>query len=261
METKTIQITPELAQEWLKKNTNNIRVLDRRKVDLYAGMMSREKWPLTHQGIAFDEFDELADGQHRLEGIVKSGKTITCQVSFGVLRASIPNVDRGIKRTAGVVLGEEKRSAEIISFITRILYGVNFGDDELLRVRDHIVSQCNELITTCGTSRKGLTATSIRAAFVTAYIETGDPEVLSNYRRYVLLNVGEEESVTTTPVSLRVLHNRILTSKLRLSQMAAFGYTYRAIHSLDSKKVSITEDQLSDFLASIRKFYRRKFNL
>jgi hypothetical protein len=261
MHTAKIQITPKLATEWLKQNTNNIRAILLSKVDLYAGMMSRDKWTLTHQGIAFDELDNLIDGQHRLKAIVKSNKTITCNVSFGVQSSVVPYIDRGLKRTAAVVLGEDKRCAEIISFITRILYGASFGDDEILRVRDNIILQCNELVSTCGTTRKGLTAASIRAAFVTAYIETGDCEVLSNYRRYVLLNVGEEETVIATPTSLRVLHNRISTSRLRLSSMAAFGYAYRAIYSPDSKKLSVSEDQLSDLLASIRKFYRRTFNL
>jgi len=128
-------------------------------------------------------------------------------------------------------------------------------------MRDHIGRQCNELIASCGTSRKGITAVNIRAAFVTVYLETEDSEVLANYRRFVLLNVAEPETINNTPISLRILHNRVYGSRLKLNPLAGFGYAYRALHNLDSKKVSITEDQLPDFLASIRKFYRKKYNL
>lgn len=223
--------------------------------------MSRNAWPITHQGIAFDEFGQLIDGQHRLHAIVKSKKTIPCLVSTGIQFEAVSVIDRGLKRNAAVVLGEEKRVAEIISFITRILHSSEFGDDELLQMRDYISRQCNELINACGSTKKGITATSIRAAFVTAFIETENQEVLANYRRFVLLNVGDPETVNCTPTSLRILHNRIASSRLRLNPYAAFAYTYRAIHNPDSKKVSITEDQMPDFIASIRKFYRKKFNL
>jgi hypothetical protein len=259
--TQVTQITPSLAREWLNKNTNNIRSVDQSKVDVYAGMMVRNAWPMTHQGIAFDEFGDLIDGQHRLHAIVKSGKTITCLVSFGVHVDAVSVIDRGLRRSSAVVLGEQPRAAEIITFITRLLHSSQFGDDELLQMRDLIGRECNELVAVCGTAKKGITATSIRAAFVTVYLETNDYEVLRNYRRFVLLNVSEPESVTSTPTSLRVLHHRIAESRLRINPIAGFAYAYRALHNLDSKKVSIAEDQIPDFLASIRKFYRKKFNL
>lgn len=256
-----MEITPSLAEEWIKKNVNNIRAVDYRKVDVYAGMMTRKAWPMTHQGIAFDEFGQLIDGQHRLLAVIKSNITITCLVSFGVELEAVSVIDRGLKRSSAVVLGEEKRPAEIISFITRLLYSSQFGDDELIQIRDHIGRYCHDLITACGSQRRLITATSIRAAFVTAYIETEDTDILTNYRRFVLINVRDPETINSTPISLRMLYNRIASSRLSLSQYAAFGYAYRAIHNPHSKKVSITEDQLPDLLASIRKFYRKKFNL
>jgi hypothetical protein len=89
MHTAKIQITPKLATEWLKQNTNNIRAILPSKVDLYAGMMSRDKWTLTHQGIAFDELDNLIDGQHRLKAIVKSTKTINSEFKRQILLTSL----------------------------------------------------------------------------------------------------------------------------------------------------------------------------
>lgn len=261
MKTEIIKITPFIAEGWLKKNTNNIRAVDHRKVDAYAGMMSRNAWPTTHQGIAFDEYGQLVDGQHRLHAIMKSGKSIFSLVSFDVQSDAVTVIDRGLRRNAAVVLGEDKRVSEMICFITRILYSSNFGDDELLQVKNCIGSYCNELISVCGSCRKSITASSIRSAFVTAYIQSEDSEVLTNYRRFVCLNVGEPESVLNTPPSLRVLHHRIGASRIRLTPTAAFAYTYRAINNLESKTVSITEEQLPSFLAVIRKFYRKKFNL
>jgi hypothetical protein len=107
---------------------------------------------MTHQGIAFDEFGNLIDGQHRLHAIVKSGKTITCLVSFGVHVDAVSVIDRGLRRSSAVVLGEQPRAAEIITFITRLLHSSQFGDDELLQdaigdvfVTIVILSQCSGL--------------------------------------------------------------------------------------------------------------------
>lgn len=104
METRVMEITPELAAMWLRKNVNN-RNLSKERVKQYALAMATGHWTLTHQGIAFDTNDILIDGQHRLEAIVKAGIPIKMNVTFGVERGDgIVEIDTGRGRTFGNVM-------------------------------------------------------------------------------------------------------------------------------------------------------------
>lgn len=83
-------ITPEWAGEILDRHYKRIddgkfvqRNISRSAGERYAMDMSADNWKLTHQGIAFDVNDDLIDGQHRLEGVRQSGKTIRMVVSTG----------------------------------------------------------------------------------------------------------------------------------------------------------------------------------
>ena len=48
-------ITPQIASEYLAKNTNNYRVLSKSKVDVYAEDMRNGNWQENGEGIAFGE--------------------------------------------------------------------------------------------------------------------------------------------------------------------------------------------------------------
>lgn len=92
MRTQVIEITPETAKMWLEKNTRN-RNLSPVLVSAYTSDMLLGKWSLTHQGIAFYEDGNLADGQHRLAAVVKSGCTIPFLVTFGIEKQSGADID------------------------------------------------------------------------------------------------------------------------------------------------------------------------
>jgi len=85
MRTRLEEITPELALEYLKHNTGN-RAIRQKAVDEYAQEMISNRWVATHQGIAFYDDGELADGQHRLLAIVESGCTVQMMVTRGIPR-------------------------------------------------------------------------------------------------------------------------------------------------------------------------------
>lgn len=67
--------------------------------DGLANDMALGHFHTTHQGIAFAQDGNLADGQNRLRGIVKSGKTQRLLVVRGLDRSAILAIDRGKKRT------------------------------------------------------------------------------------------------------------------------------------------------------------------
>ncbi|MCZ2526211.1 MULTISPECIES: hypothetical protein [Streptomyces] len=97
------RITPELAAEWLARNTNN-RPLSTSFVAQLARQIKQGEWQVTHQGIAFDEDDVLIDGQHRLTAIVKAGVAVDSVVTHGVPRSAFTVMDTGRKRTGRDVL-------------------------------------------------------------------------------------------------------------------------------------------------------------
>lgn len=66
-------ITPEMAQEYLKFNTENYRSINKFRVMSYASDMKNGKWQLNGEAIKFDETGKLIDGQHRLQAIVSAG--------------------------------------------------------------------------------------------------------------------------------------------------------------------------------------------
>lgn len=78
------QITPEKAKEYLEHNTNNYRTLMPATVKSYAADMAAGKWEENGEPIAFDETGALKNGQHRLNAIMTSGKTIPILVVRGV---------------------------------------------------------------------------------------------------------------------------------------------------------------------------------
>jgi hypothetical protein len=77
-----VRVTPDLATRWLKANFGNRPVSDD-TVNAYARDAVAGMFLTTHQGIAFNDKDELIDGQHRLLGIVKSGVACVLMASFG----------------------------------------------------------------------------------------------------------------------------------------------------------------------------------
>jgi hypothetical protein len=98
MRMQVVDVSPQLAAQWLTRNTNN-RPLSKSTVQQFAGRIQGGEWQLTHQGIAFDEDETLIDGQHRLAAIVKAGVTVPLTVTHGVPRTAFTVMDTGRKRT------------------------------------------------------------------------------------------------------------------------------------------------------------------
>lgn len=78
-----MDVDPATAHRWLENNFRN-RPLSQDVVLAYARDMQRGVWVPTHQGVAFNDRDELIDGQHRLHAIILSGCTIRMMVTFGL---------------------------------------------------------------------------------------------------------------------------------------------------------------------------------
>ena len=102
MEAKVQVITPELAEQYLTKNTNNYRSMSNSVVNAYATDMKTGNWKFNGDSIKFNKSGILVDGQHRLAAIVKSGVPIQMMV-ITEIEDDIATFDIGKIRTANQI--------------------------------------------------------------------------------------------------------------------------------------------------------------
>ena len=91
IESGTIELTPELAAQYLLREDQYNRKSSVVTIAKYARAMSEGKWLLTGAPIVFDTTGTLIDGAHRCRAVVKSGVTIVTAV-----RAGVPPEARGV---------------------------------------------------------------------------------------------------------------------------------------------------------------------
>jgi hypothetical protein len=93
-----VHVTPELALEWLERNTNNRKlrteVVAKLGRDLHAGRFAENG-----DAVRFDVAGKLADGQHRLHAIAASGTAAWLLVVSNLPETARDTVDDGAKRT------------------------------------------------------------------------------------------------------------------------------------------------------------------
>lgn len=91
------EITPEIAESMLARNTRN-RKIRTRGVDQYARDIENGDWKENGDAIRFDADGVLIDGQHRLTAIVAAGAAVWCLIIRGLTTATQLTVDSGIVR-------------------------------------------------------------------------------------------------------------------------------------------------------------------
>lgn len=135
MNIETILVTPELAQEWLATNTDNNRRKKPATIRRYANDMLRGEWlENTGQTIKFDTAGRLIDGQHRLEGVVMSRKSIRFEVVRGVSPDAIHVIDTGATRSAGdaLTISGHNGYSNLIAALARKIMAIEGGNGMVL---------------------------------------------------------------------------------------------------------------------------------
>jgi hypothetical protein len=102
-----VEVTPELAEQWLARNTRNRKPLIRWIARL-KDIILRGEWRLAPSMVAFDWNGVLLDGQNRLYAIAQSKVAAPLLVGFGFDPACFSVLDSGAKRTFANVLTIEK---------------------------------------------------------------------------------------------------------------------------------------------------------
>jgi hypothetical protein len=94
-----VQVTPQLASEWLGRNAENQRLRRDGRVDQYARDMATGHWPITGDTIKVTADNRLIDGQHRLAAVMQAEVTVPMLIAYGVDPAVMPVLDTGAART------------------------------------------------------------------------------------------------------------------------------------------------------------------
>ena len=182
--TRWIRVTPAMAADWLKNNLVN-RELSRHTVEAYARDMRNGDFIPTHQGIAFNDAEELIDGQHKLSAIVKTGLTILLMVTFGLPKkiagknfTVMDVVDRGRTRTVAdqLKIAHGLKNGGDIAKISSALAGLCHESARRLSV-GNVLSVYDafrgpmDFVMTERSKEPGLKAAGVLAAFVFALVD------------------------------------------------------------------------------------------
>lgn len=119
-----IDVTPEMAEKWLEKNSKNRKLSDR-VVSRYAQMMSNDQWHYDASPLRFDTDDNVLDGQHRLWALVESGTTQKFLVVRGLDPRSFVTIDTGKTRSFGDIISIERpglRNVHHLAAVTAMLW-------------------------------------------------------------------------------------------------------------------------------------------
>lgn len=103
MKSETLEVTPDMAQEWLRLNVRNRRP-SRERVEKYARDMEAGRWALNGEAIKRATDGTLLDGQQRLEAVVRANVTVTMLVVSELPPEAQDTMDQGRTRTVADVL-------------------------------------------------------------------------------------------------------------------------------------------------------------
>lgn len=100
-----MKIGPRLASKFLRSNSDDNRKLSNPTVKKYARDMTMNRWDLTAEPIMVTQCGELINGQHRLQAVVLSGKTIKFTLATVPDSSTFRVLDQGRARKNSDILG------------------------------------------------------------------------------------------------------------------------------------------------------------
>lgn len=227
MNTQIMTVSPEMASDWLAKNSRN-RVIRQSLVDAYVSDMKNGKWECTHQGIAFYDDGILADGQHRLTAILQSGISVLMQVTFGISRDAGIAIDMQAKRTVGdamAIAGHEeitnKKVETINAFITMFLKQKirRITPNQVLSFYTVHQRAIEQAIDITGSSNHKMLPAVVRAAFLSACMSGENDDLMrlmvASLKSGVIDSKSETAAIRLREYLMREQHSNGIANRLR----------------------------------------------
>jgi len=98
-----VKVNPKMALKMLDTNVIN-RILKAWRVKHFLHIIERGHYALIPDAIIISDKGRLLNGQHRLQALVKSGKTLKFMIIYGLDEKYFPLLDSGSKRSANDAL-------------------------------------------------------------------------------------------------------------------------------------------------------------
>lgn len=228
-EVRAINITPDLAAQWLELANTHNRPLKAHTVTKYTREMAEGRWEaLVGEPISFSIEGTILNGQHRLWAIVKSGKAQVMLVLGGLPDKAQDSMDAGAVRVAGQQLALHGwKNATQASATSRLLLQWRGGS----LFSDVYRPSTAEVVTFAEQHRDALaaaTATGIRVRKTTpilvpvtaAVAFTAYEMAIDNPHRFTLEKATEFFTALETGANLPT-HHPILTLRATASRRAA----------------------------------------
>lgn len=235
-------VTPEMAEAWLGKNHDRNRKLRKGKVSEYEADMRAGRWVLSDQAITFNTKGKLINGQHRLQALIRCGKTARFLVLYNCPDRSLLVIDGGMKRSTNDRFGMAGKEypAGCGATVRRIFMGMNsfaggsisdWQVDEFMAEHGRAVANVHRI-----TGKHKVTYASVRAVLTLARIRGTSEERLDRFCD--VLNTGLMRTGESAAVLLR---NFLLKSK---SAASGSGTARQELYAL-------TQAALKAFLAGM----------
>jgi hypothetical protein len=125
-----VRITPDDALRILEEHNNGNRLLRHGGAKYIAEQITKGEWVENHpQPICFSSDKRLIDGQHRINGIFLSKKTVWAHCHFGVEPQIMQYMDTGISRSLGdrVTFVEHREINKFISGMVTLRHSMTKG--------------------------------------------------------------------------------------------------------------------------------------
>ncbi|MFF4403772.1 hypothetical protein [Streptomyces sp. NPDC001404] len=139
-------VTPDMAREMLKLNTQN-RKLRQRAVADYARDMADGNWLMNGEAIKFAIDGTLLDGQHRLHAVIEADTAVLMLIVTGLAPITQETMDAGRRRTTGDALSlRGETNSVVLASILRRVWMWDQGDYKFAQHRQPTIAECTVLL-------------------------------------------------------------------------------------------------------------------
>jgi hypothetical protein len=257
METRLTLVTPQMAREWLERNTDN-RPLRPGVVEGFLAAYKRGEWKVTHQGIAFAKSGRLLDGQHRLTFIseLPEKTVIPMNVTVDLEEEAFDSIDQGFKRTTSDLYMVSGGLVAVGRFLAMIAVSDRSGitPQFLKPFIDWVAPEYELLVTFCPTAARLWSSAAVRSAAVMNM-------KMGHDRDYVRLAYDSlvHANISAMPAPVRALAQQQLSGKITSARgHDLFCRAQRAFNSKDNNvNQKIIVKDAAGQLATNREFILR----
>lgn len=247
-----MNVTPQMAENWLEQNSDRNRKLRESKVAQYEADIRAGRWRLSDQAISFDVNESLVNGQHRLHAVIRADRAIISLVLKGLPTEAMLIIDGGMKRSTDDNFGMIGRDypKQCGGTVRRVLLGIRsyagraFTDQEV----DEFMKQNCKAVRFAHRVLPGgkFGSASIRAPLVRAYIKRQSCTRLERFGE--VLTTGMMIPGDEAAIHLRNFVMNLATSHDGRGRASLYGKTEAALAAFlrnePMKRLTVATEEL-----------------